>query len=171
MSTLLDMLLNRRSVRSYTGEEIPEEKMKLVLQAGLLSESGHKIRPWEFVVIREKEKLLQLSEGAGKMLQKAGAAIIVIADQEKSDVWIDDCAITMANMHLMADSIGLGSCYINARMRKAVGGGDTESFIKRFLDLPEHYRVSALLSLGIPVTKPAPHSLDRLHWEKVHYEP
>ena len=39
MSTLLDMLLNRRSVRSYTGEEIPEEKMKLVLQAGLLSES------------------------------------------------------------------------------------------------------------------------------------
>ena len=174
MSTLLDMLLNRRSVRSYTGEEIPEEKMKLVLQAGLLSESGHKIRPWEFVVIREKEKLLQLSdckEGAGKMLQKAGAAIIVIADQEKSDVWIDDCAITMANMHLMADSIGLGSCYINARMRKAVGGGDTESFIKRFLDLPEHYRVSALLSLGIPVTQPAPHSLDRLHWEKVHYEP
>ena len=46
MSTLLDMLLNRRSVRSYTGEEIPEEKMKLVLQAGLLSELMTVLLPW-----------------------------------------------------------------------------------------------------------------------------
>ena len=48
----------------------------------------------------------------------------------KSDVWIDDCAITMANMHLMADSIGLGSCYINARMRKAVEGRYRELYKK-----------------------------------------
>lgn len=173
MSEMLNMLLERRSVRSYTGETIPEDKLKLVLEAGLLSESGHGIRPWEFVVVQDKERLRQLipcKEGSGKMLQNAGAAIIVLADQEQSDVWIDDCAIAMANMHLMADSIGLGSCYINARMRKAVDGGDTETFVKNFLLLPDNYRVVAILSLGIPAKKPIPHSLDQLLWEKVHYE-
>ncbi|MGL5436772.1 MAG: nitroreductase family protein [Lachnospiraceae bacterium] len=173
MSELLNMLLNRRSVRVYTGEAIPEDKLKLVLQAGLLSESGHKIRPWEFVVIQDRDRLLQLTackKGAGKMLENAGAAIIVLADQQKSDVWIDDCAITMANMHLMADSIGLGSCYINTRMREAVDGGDTETFVKNFLSLPDKYRVVAILSLGILINKPLPHSLERLHWEKVHYD-
>jgi len=173
MSEMLKMLLNRRSVRTYTGEAIPEDKLGLVLEAGLLSESGHNIRPWEFVVIQDKDSLQQLvacKEGSGKMLKNAGAAIIVLADQEKSDIWIDDCAITMANMHLMADSIGLGSCYINARMRKAADGGDTETFVKHFLSLSDNYRVVAILSLGIPVNKPMPHSLDRLPWEKVHYE-
>lgn len=45
MSDMLNMLLNRRSVRTYTGEAIPEDKLVLVLEAGLLAESGHNIRP------------------------------------------------------------------------------------------------------------------------------
>ena len=69
---LLDLLLNRRSVRQYTGEHVPKEKMEKILQAGLLAASGRSRQPWEFVVVQEKEKLQKLSEcriGAANMLE------------------------------------------------------------------------------------------------------
>ena len=113
---LLDQMKHRRSVRSYTGQPIAEEALKKVLQAGLLSASSRSIRPWEFVVVRDRKMLQVLSEcriGSAKMLQHADCAIVVFADAEKSDVWVEDCSIAMANMHLMADALGLGSCWIH----------------------------------------------------------
>ena len=113
---LLDQMKHRRSVRSYTGQLIAEEALKKVLQAGLLSASSRSIRPWEFVVVRDRKMLQVLSEcriGSAKMLQHADCAIVVFADAEKSDVWVEDCSIAMANMHLMADALGLGSCWIH----------------------------------------------------------
>ena len=110
---LLNLLQHRRSVRSYTGEPVPEEALKQILQAGLISASSRSLCPWEFIVVRDKETLAHLSRcrtaGAG-MLAKANCAIVVVADEAKCDVWIEDCSIAMANMHLMADALGLGSC-------------------------------------------------------------
>ena len=51
---LLDIMRNRRSIRKYTEEDIPEESLTKVLQAGLLAESGKAIRPWEFIVVRDR---------------------------------------------------------------------------------------------------------------------
>ena len=59
---LLDQMKHRRSVRSYTGQLIAEEALKKVLQAGLLSASSRSIRPWEFVVVRDRKMLQVLSE-------------------------------------------------------------------------------------------------------------
>ena len=47
---LMEMMKNRRSVRQYTQERIPEETMEKVLQAGLLAPSGRARRPWEFIL-------------------------------------------------------------------------------------------------------------------------
>ena len=58
---LLETMQNRRSVRSYTGEKIAKEKLDKILQAGLLSASGRSRKPWEFVVVQEKEMLEKLS--------------------------------------------------------------------------------------------------------------
>lgn len=119
----MELLLNRRSVREYTGEAVPKEKIEKILEAGLLSPSGRNRRPWEFLVVEDKEALLRLSrcrEGGVKMLEKAGCAILVFGDPQKTDVWTEDCAIAVSNMHLMAESLGLGSCWIQGRLRKAM---------------------------------------------------
>ena len=47
------------------------------------------------------------------MLEGADAAIVVIADPDKTDVWVEDASIAMANMHLAADA--LGYCRNNSR--------------------------------------------------------
>ena len=47
------------------------------------------------------------------MLEGAGACIIVLGDEDKTDVWVEDCSNVILTMHYMASSLGLGSCWIN----------------------------------------------------------
>lgn len=171
---LLDLLLKRRSVRQYTGEQIPKEKLEKILQAGLLAASGRSRQPWEFVVVQDKETLQKLScsrVGAAKMLENAGCAIVVFADPEKTDVWTEDCSIAMSNMHLMADSLGLGSCWIQGRLRETEDGITTEQYCRELLSVPENYVLEAMLSVGILKEEhPAAHTLEELDSTKVHFE-
>lgn len=170
---LLEIMYQRRSVRKYTGEPIPQDKIDRIIKAGLLSASGRRIKPWEFVVVREKETLKNLAKcrtGAANMLTGADCAIVVFAKEGATDVWVEDCSITMANMHLMADSLGVGSCWIQGRLREAEGGMTTEDYVKELLSVPEDYHLEAILSLGMPEEKPAAYTEDDLVMEKVHLE-
>ena len=170
---LIDIFRNRRSVRKYTDGKITDEQLNQVLEAGLLSASGKAIRPWEMIVVRDKETMKKMSgcrEGSGKMLESADAAIVVIADQGKSDVWIEDCSVVMGYMHLMASSLGLGSCWIQGRLRNAVDGQTTEEYLRGILGYPEGYKLEATLVLGVPAEHPAAHSLSDIQEGKVHYE-
>ena len=88
--TLMDILTTRRSVRKYKNESIPKEKIEKILQAGLISPSGRNRRPWELIVVEDKEVLKKLSmarDHGASMLEGAGAAIIVYANPELTDVW------------------------------------------------------------------------------------
>lgn len=170
---LIEIMKNRRSVRQYTQEAIPEEKLEKILQAGLLSASGRARRPWEFIVVRDKETLKKMSEcrvGSAKMLEGADTAIVVIADPEKTDVWTEDCSIAMSNMHLMADSLGVGSCWIQGRLREAPDGRTTEEYLRELLQFPDGYKLEAILSLGIANKHPEPHSMEDLLMDKIHRE-
>ena len=106
----LDLLKHRRSIRQYKEEAVSKEALEAIVEAGLLSPSGRNIRPWELIVVQKKETLEKMSEcrvGSAKMLAGASAAIVVIADPEKTDVWTEDCSIVMSNMHNMAHDLGL----------------------------------------------------------------
>ena len=174
MNELLQMMLNRRSIRKYTGADIPEDKLKLILQAGLSSATSKNRKPWEFVVVQEKEALQALAKcrvGTGKMLEQAGCAIVVFGNTEVTpDVWIEDCSIAMSNMHLMADALGLGSCWIQGRCREAENGQTTEAFCRELLGVPENYALLAILSIGIPTERPNGYSIEDLKEEKIHWE-
>jgi len=170
---LLEIMRVRRSVRKYTKEEIPEESITKILQAGLLSPSGHNKKPWEFVVVKKREMLDVLAKsrvGSAKMLEGATCAIVVFADGSLTDVWAEDCSIAMYGMHLMADALGVGSCWIQGRLRDAENGQTTEEYIKELLGVPEKYRLEAILSLGMCDEHPKGHELEELLWERVHQE-
>lgn len=104
------------------------------------------------------------------MLENAGCAILVFANPEKTDVWVEDCSIAMSNMHLMADSLGLGSCWIQGRLREAENGESTEAYCRKLLNVPEEYLLEAILSVGVLNEHPKAHTLEELEKEKVHYE-
>lgn len=147
---LLSIFQQRHSIRKYTGAPIDDAALTQIIQAGLLSASSRSIRPWEFIV--------------------------VIANAEVSDVWIEDSSIAMANMHLMADSLGIGSCWIQGRLRTATSADfgtasiTTEDYVRECLHFPEGYKLEAILSLGMPAEEKTPAELSKLPFEKIHYE-
>ena len=171
---MLNAVLNRRSVRQYTDEPIPEEKLNAILYAGLAAASSKNRRPWEFIVVRNKDMLNKLSDcrpGAGNLLGKCTAAIVVAADSELVDVWVEDCASAITQMHLMADALHVGSCWLQVRLRKAPDGvTDTQDVVRDLLGIPEKYGVMAILTLGMPASHPGPKAVDDLLLEKIHHE-
>lgn len=172
MNELIGLMQTRRSIRQYTEDKIKQEDIDTVLRAGLLSPSGKNAKPWEFIVVRDREMLSKLAKartGAANMLNQADCAIIVIADTTKTDVWCEDSSITMAYMHLMAHSLGLGSCWIQMRCREAQNGQSSDNYLRSLLGYPDHCSAEAILSLGVPAQQRDPHELPQLPNSKVHY--
>ena len=170
---LMEIMQHRRSVRTYVPGAVTEEQLQAILQAGLLSPTGKGLRPWVFLVVRDPAMLQSLSgcrTAPVKMLQEAACAIVVLGDGEASDVWVEDCSVAMAQMHLMADALGLGSCWVQGRLREAADGRTSEAFVRDLLGIPERFRLEAILTLGPIDRHPEPHDLDRLPAEKIHYE-
>lgn len=171
---ILDTILHRRSVRQYTEEPIPQEKLDAILYAGLSAASSKNRKPWELIVVRDRCMLDQLCgcrPGAENLLRKCTAAIVVAADSDKVDVWVEDCASAMTQMHLTADALGVGSCWLQVRLRNAPDGvRSTEEVVKELLGIPAHISVMAILTLGMPAIHPGAKQADELPLEKIHYE-
>lgn len=170
----LDLLLTRRSIRKYTDEPIPQEALEAVVTAGIVGPASRARRPWELILVQDPvtlEKLSHCRQSSAKMLAGAKAAVVVLADTTKTDVWTEDCSIAMMNMHLMAHSLGLGSCWIQGRLRQTeTGEMTTEAYCRQLLSVPDHYALEAILSLGMPADHPPAHTLEELDRSKLHYE-
>ncbi len=168
----LKALQKRRSVRNYSGEPVPMEKLNMILEAGMLAPSSRAIRPYELIVVRDKQKLIALSGcrmgGAARMLAGADLAIVVVGDEEKSDAWTEDCCVVMENMHLMASVLGVGSCWIQGRMREAMDSETTEDFTRNILQYPAECRLEAILSLGMPEEEWPQTPIEMLPFGKIH---
>jgi len=173
MNNLLELMINRRSVRKYSDELVTDEQIKNITTAALLSPSGHSKYPCEFIVIKNRPTLEKLSHcrvGVAKMLNNASCAIVTIADKDKSDTIIEDSSLAMMNMHLMAAYLGLGSCWIQLRLRQAEDGRDSEEFVRDLLKIPDNYLCQAILSIGNLEKPPKPHDMEKLNFDKIHSE-
>ena len=104
------------------------------------------------------------------MLEGAAAAIVVFADPEVTDVWTEDCCIVMSNMHVMAASLGVGSCWIQGRLRETAEGQSTEEYCRKLLGVPEQFALEAILSIGVPAERAAGYTVEDLREEKIHWE-
>lgn len=169
---LFETMLKRRSIRKYKDDDILKEYVDKILQAGLLAPSSRNIKPCEFIVIENKDVLEKLSycKSAGaSMLKGANKAIVVIGDSKKSDVWIEDCSIAMTYMHLMATDLGIGSCWIQCRLRDNKETS-AEVYIRDLLNIPDYYSVLAILSLGISNEEKNDMKIEDLDIKKIHFD-
>lgn len=170
---ILDIFTNRRSVRKYAQGPLEDEALDKILKAGLLAPSGHARRPWEFILVRDKQMLERLSgcrSSGANMLKQASAAIVVIADEQKQDIWIEDCSVALGYMHLAASVLNLGSCWVQVRLRAAADGRSCEEFLREALGFPPNFKAEAILALGVPQQRPSPHDLQKLNLSKIHKE-
>ena len=129
-------------------------------------------KPCEFYVVKDKEILDKLSKSkssGSSMLKKANAAIVVFADSEKADTWIEDSSIALAYMDLMANELDVGSCWCQSHLRFSEDNEKSEDVIRNIFSMDERFRIVGILSLGIAVNKPEAHSLSEIDESKVSY--
>lgn len=167
---MIELLRNRRSIRKYTDESIEPEKIKLLKEAVLRSPSSRNFDPWEFIFVDDRELLKQLAlckQNGTKFLEGAALGIVICADGQMSDMWIEDCSIASILVQMVVQSIGLGSCWIQIRNRVFDENTTSEDYIKDLLNMPGHMKVESIVAIGYPAEKREPVPQENLKYEKV----
>ena len=169
----LSLVQQRRSIRRYLDKPVASEKIDRLVEAVLRSPSSRGFNPWEFVVVTDNGLLKKLSKAkphGASFLKNAPLGIVVCADPEKCDVWIEDAAIASIILHLAAESLGLGSCWIQIRKRMYDQTRTAEQYIREVLNIPENLNVESIIAIGYPGEQKPSHPKESLQYEKVCYD-
>jgi len=170
---LFKAIRGRRSVRSYSEDEIPEQDLKEILEAAICAPSAGNIQSWEFVVVQNDDTKEALAEAAygQDFIAEAPVVIVVCANRARSArrygdrgaslYSIQDTAAAIQNMLLASYALGYGSCWV---------GAFDEAKAARIIQAPPEIRPVAIIPIGRSVESPNPPpriSLEKvLHFEK-----
>lgn len=160
----------RRNVHRFKAEQVPQDRLKKILEAGLQASSAFNQQPWEFIVIDDKDLIGKLSQykydhtlqgllasgtprgeaenivSAQRDAFKNAVPVAVIYNNEKllplESTW--NC-ITTIWLAAIAEGLGVSPAYF------APHG---QGYLKEILGIPEGYDIAAILRIGIPDTVP-----------------
>ena len=163
MNETLKVLKERRSIRKYKAEQIKDEELDAILEAGTWAASGKGLQSAVMVVVQDPESISVLSKANAEIWGKAdadpfyGAAVVVLADSESSN-WLQDGSLVMGNLMTAAAAIGVGSCWIN-RCKEYFDMPAGKEQLRKW-GLPEKYRGVGICVLGY-ADGPAPKAKPR----------
>ena len=169
--TLIDIMLKRRSTRKFNSEKITKAELDKILQAALLAPTSMNRKPCNFLVVERPETLKELSKcknHGADLIAGADKAIVVVADTMIADTWCEDSSIALTYMHLMATELNIGSCWVQVHLRDK-DGADAEEVVRDIVKIDDHYRIVGILALGHSDDIPAPHTLDDIDKNKIHF--
>lgn len=169
---VMENILNRKSVRKYTKEEVKKEQLEMLVRAGMAAPSARNSQPWLFFVINDRAILDNLAKQLpnAKMLLSAKAAIVVCGNLQKAlegdgrEFWVQDCSAATQNILLAAESMGLGAVWTGAYPRK-----ETVNIIKVELGLPEHIVPLNVIPIGWQTGEEKPkqkYTEENIRWNK-----
>ncbi|MBL0714593.1 MAG: nitroreductase family protein [Desulfosarcina sp.] len=167
-----DLIRNRRSMRQFLEQPIEQDKINALVEAALRAPSSRSLNPWEFILVDNRDQLTALAAAkphGAAFLANAPLGIVVCADPQRCDVWVEDCSIAVIFVQLMAESLGLGSCWIQIRKRSHASGRPARDHIADLLHIPAHLSVEAMIAIGYPARQKTPHPFSALPFEKIHY--
>lgn len=186
MNEAIKNIMNRRSVRVYSENQIKPEDLELILQAGLYAPSACNTQPWHFTVVQNQDLIKKMSDETKKELMKCDSeyfqkfannekyeifyhapTIIVVSGEKASLTPQTDCPAATENMMLAAESLEIGTCWIGLvtylfRSEKA------EEF-RKLLEIPEGYEPYYAMTMGykkFPNPKPQPRRENTVNYIK-----
>ncbi|MBR4801271.1 MAG: nitroreductase family protein [Bacteroidales bacterium] len=178
----LDVIMNRTSIRKFTGEPVSKENLETILKAGMAAPTAMNVQPWRFVVVTDKDKIAKVF-GAGPrsgMFTQAGAVIVVCGqttvkrrpfgqpDGPETEMpnmfWYEDCSAAAQNILLAAKALGLGAVW--------TAGYPAEERVKPIaeaLGIPSGVVPLCIIPIGVPAENPNPKDKwkpENVHWEQ-----
>jgi nitroreductase len=169
---VMKAIKGRRSIRAFKSDDVSPEIVENLIEAARWAPSAGNIQPWEFIVVRRPELKKALAEAAldQTFIEEAPVVIVVCANENRSSqgygvrgknlYCIQDTAAAIQNIHLVAYSLGLGTCWI---------GAFREEEAREILKIPQGIRPVAIIPVGYPAETPSPRNRRPIS-QIVHYE-
>ena len=163
---MLDIIKNRRCIRTYIDKPVEEEKIIEILRAGMQAPSSKNSSPWEFVIIDDKKLIQELSKSHHKAIhiKDAPICIVVLGNRDrflKPGKWMQDLGACTQNILLECTNQNLGACWVGIYPKKKV-----VDKVKNTLNLPERLVPYALVPIGYSEEKNI--FIDKFDENKIH---
>lgn len=148
-------IMTRRSIRDYTSHPVPEDLVRLLVEAGMCAPSAFNERSSEFIVINDRTILDEIFQLNTKALQikKATVAIMICGNTAKEKFsgkgyWQLDGSVAAENILLAAHAVGLGAVWTAIYPYE-----DRMAAVKKLLGLPETVQPLCIIPIGYPAEK------------------
>lgn len=164
----METIYTRRSIRRFTDEKISDEHIEKLLRAAMAAPSAKNGQPWEFIVVKNPEKIQKMSRLTpyARPLMHATLGIVVLGNLEVNPM-IEYCMIDASaateNLLLEAHHLGLGGVWIGMYPQP----GNFEKFNELF-HVPSHIQPLWMIALGHPADEGK--YIEKYNEEKIHYE-
>lgn len=167
----LKVIHSRKSVRHFTGNSVSKETLEKIVRAAMAAPSAVNMQPWSFVIVAERKQLDMLRDALpyAKMLDKAGAAIIVCTLPERAfnksvEFAVIDATCASQNILLAVESLGLGAVWT-----AAYPDGERMKVVRAILQIPPEVIPLNVIPIGQPTGEDKPkdkYKAENIHWEK-----
>ncbi|OUJ19534.1 Nitroreductase [Methanonatronarchaeum thermophilum] len=151
MSDVLDCIVNRRSIREYTDQEVDNNRLYSILEAGRWAPSGLNNQPWHFILIDDQNQISRLATLTKyqQTMETSKALIAILLDENESYNKTKDIQAVGAacqNMLLAAHSLGLGAVWNGEILNK-------QKEAHKVLNTPKNLQLMAIICIGHPKQK------------------
>ena len=158
MNEAIHNLLTRRSIRKYTDQQVPDELLDQVLEAGLYAPTGMNRQNITMVAVRDRQTRDLLAKLNAAVMGRdtdpfygAPCVIVVLGNGAEYPI-VENGSLVLGNLMNAAHAVGLGSCWIHRA--KQVFDSDEGKQLLREWGLPEHLEGIGNCILGYAAEDP-----------------
>ncbi len=148
-----DAVHNRHCYRkAFKDQPVPREDLRKIMEAGLAAPSGCNTQTTSLIGVDDPALMAQLFAVLGNQhFQPIPAAIAVLGKDIEGRIagrwYVQDYAAAIENMLLSITALGYASCWIEGDITM---DGKKNAAMRKVLDVPEEYKLVALLPVGVP---------------------
>jgi nitroreductase len=164
----LNTIFTRRSVRNYQDKTVEPETLEKLLRAAMQAPSAGNQRPWEFIVVHDKELQEKLSgvNPYAKAIAKAPVSIVLLGNMKDlmfPQNWEMDMSACAQNLLLQAVDEGLGAVWLGVAPEE-----DRIEYVRGIFDLPDNVVPFCIIPVGYPEEGRGNRELDRFEASRIH---
>ena len=156
----LEVVDKRHSVRKYSDQPVERELRDAIVGIAQTAPSSRNSHSSSFVIVEDRDTLdalSQMRDYGSSLLTGAQAAIIVLGDTSKTDLWVDNCAISATFVQLAVTSMDLASCWVHIngrpRLKAEPDGAKAVDYVSELLGIKEGFVPYCCIAIGYPVTE------------------
>jgi nitroreductase len=153
----LQVIEKRKTFRKYSEKPVERELLDAIINVAQTAPSSRNSKSTAFMIVEDRDTLDALSQmrdyGASP-LKSAQAAILVMGDPSKTDLWVDNCAISATFIQLAVTSMDLVSCWIHINKRPVLrdepDGASSDDYVVDLLGIKEGLKPYCIVAIGYP---------------------